>query len=207
MPMKLVWDATSTANSLTNLPRSLDSLAKLGVCNQLALDYLLVKQKGVCTVTNTFYLAVLGLSCSIQDLCWLLWVLVVACGIFSCDMWDLVPWPGIKPRPHALRAQSLNHWTTREVPPYCMYITTSCQVGSEKTWQQATLNQQTISHQSLIFSLGREIENRFSNLFSWIPQGIKNFLTGGFHFLTTIFTSAILIYVIFYLMLCILLQI
>ena len=27
----------------------------------------------------------------------------------------LVPWPGIKPTPPAVEAQSLNHWTTREV--------------------------------------------------------------------------------------------
>ena len=26
----------------------------------------------------------------------------------------LVPWPGIEPAPHALEAQSLNHWTTRQ---------------------------------------------------------------------------------------------
>ena len=34
----------------------------------------------------------------------------IACGI-------LVPQPGIEPAPPALEAQSLNHWTTREVPP------------------------------------------------------------------------------------------
>ena len=33
----------------------------------------------------------------------------MACGI-------LVPQPGIEPVPPALEAQSLNHWTTREVP-------------------------------------------------------------------------------------------
>ena len=33
----------------------------------------------------------------------------MACGI-------LVPWPGIKPVPPAMEAQSLNHWTDREVP-------------------------------------------------------------------------------------------
>ena len=33
----------------------------------------------------------------------------------SCGMWDLVPWPGIKPGSPALGAWSLNHWTTREV--------------------------------------------------------------------------------------------
>ena len=34
----------------------------------------------------------------------------------SCSMWDLVPWPGIEPRPTVLGAQSLSHRTTREVP-------------------------------------------------------------------------------------------
>ena len=33
----------------------------------------------------------------------------------GCSVWDLVPCLGIKPRPSALGAQSLNHWTTREV--------------------------------------------------------------------------------------------
>ena len=32
----------------------------------------------------------------------------------SCGMRHLVPQPGIKPRPPALGAWSLNHWTTRE---------------------------------------------------------------------------------------------
>ena len=54
-------------------------------------------------------------------------VLVVAHGIFSlhcsththysCVMWDLVPWSGIKPGPSALGVCSLNHWATREVLP------------------------------------------------------------------------------------------
>ena len=32
------------------------------------------------------------------------------------DIWDLVPWLGIEPRPPALGAWSLSHWTIREVP-------------------------------------------------------------------------------------------
>ena len=47
-------------------------------------------------------LAVLSLSCSIRTL--------------SCSMWDLVPWPGIKPGPPALGAWNHSHWTTREGP-------------------------------------------------------------------------------------------
>ena len=43
-------------------------------------------------------------------------IFIVACGIFS--MRDLVPEPEIKPRPPALGAQSLSHWTTREIPQY-----------------------------------------------------------------------------------------
>ena len=66
---------------------------------------------------------------------------------------------------------------------------------------QATRLQQTINHQSLLFNMGREIKNWFSSLFSWIPQGIKNFLAGGFHFLITLFFSVILIYAIFHLVL------
>ena len=31
-------------------------------------------------------------------------------------MWDLVPRPGIKPRPPALEVWNLSHWTNREVP-------------------------------------------------------------------------------------------
>ena len=48
----------------------------------------------------------------------------VACKSFSyslqtlsCGMWDLVPHPGIKPRPPALGVWSFTHWTTREKPP------------------------------------------------------------------------------------------
>ena len=47
-----------------------------------------------------FYLAALGLTCSMWTLSW--------------GMWDLVPWPGIKPGPPALGAPSLSHGTTSE---------------------------------------------------------------------------------------------
>ena len=42
---------------------------------------------------------------------------IISCslGTLSCGMWALVPWPGIEPRAPALGAQSLIHWTTREV--------------------------------------------------------------------------------------------
>ena len=48
---------------------------------------------------------------------WLHWVLVV-CRVFDlhCSMWDLVPWSGMEPGPHALEVWSLTHCTTREVP-------------------------------------------------------------------------------------------
>ena len=47
---------------------------------------------------------------------WLCWVLIVACGIFGCYMWDLGPWPGMELRPPAFSTQSLSHQATREVP-------------------------------------------------------------------------------------------
>ena len=52
------------------------------------------------------YLSALGLSFSTRDLC--------------CSMRDLVPLPGVEPRPPALGARSLSHWTTKEVPGYVL---------------------------------------------------------------------------------------
>ena len=43
-------------------------------------------------------------------------IFVATCGIFSCDMQDLVPWPGIERGHPALEAWSLNHWIAREAP-------------------------------------------------------------------------------------------
>ena len=39
---------------------------------------------------------------------WCAGSLAISC-VLSCGMWDLVPWPGIEPRPLALGAQSLSH--------------------------------------------------------------------------------------------------
>ena len=54
---------------------------------------------------------------------WLCWVLVAACGTFSCNtrtlscgMQELVPWPGIEPRAPAPGSGSLSHRSTREAP-------------------------------------------------------------------------------------------
>ena len=43
-------------------------------------------------------------------------IFYLASWCLSFGMWGLVPWPGIKPGPPALGAQSLSHWITREVP-------------------------------------------------------------------------------------------
>ena len=41
----------------------------------------------------------------------------------SCSTWDLlVPPPGIKPVPLAVRVQSLNHWTITEVPDFVFFF-------------------------------------------------------------------------------------
>ena len=48
-------------------------------------------------------------SVFLECLFFFFWPHHVSCGI-------LVPWPGIKPTPLAMKAQSLNHWTTGEFP-------------------------------------------------------------------------------------------
>ena len=42
--------------------------------------------------------------------------LVVACELFGCSMWDIVPWLGLEPRSSPLGVWSLSHWTIKEVP-------------------------------------------------------------------------------------------
>ena len=41
---------------------------------------------------------------------------------FSCGKPDLSPWPGIEPWFPALEAQSLSHWTAREVPHFLLFF-------------------------------------------------------------------------------------
>ena len=45
----------------------------------------------------------------------------------SCVLWHLVPQLGIEPWPSALGAQSLSHWTTREVP--CLHLVVTVTKG------------------------------------------------------------------------------
>ena len=52
----------------------------------------------------------------------LLQTLVVACGIFSCRIQNLLPSPRVEPRAPALGAQSPTQWTTREVPIFNILI-------------------------------------------------------------------------------------
>ena len=62
-------------------------------------------------------------------------------------MRDLVPRPGIKSRPPALRAQSLNHWAMREVPKVCIpniensFLTLQSRLCSRSTQRCVTLNE------------------------------------------------------------------
>ena len=56
---------------------------------------------------------------------WLRWVLVAACGIFSCGMQDGIPKPGISSRSPALGTWSLSHWPTSKVPIQPIFCTLS----------------------------------------------------------------------------------
>ena len=54
--------ASEIAKSLPNLQKSLDSLAKVVLDNQLALDYLLAEQGGICAVANSSCYTYVNLS-------------------------------------------------------------------------------------------------------------------------------------------------
>ena len=66
--------------------------------------------------------------------------LVAARGVFSCNIWNLVPWPGMEPEPSVLGAQSLSHSISREVPHNCI---SECQTSQ---WPHKTCLYSELSH-------------------------------------------------------------
>ena len=58
-----------------------------------------------------------------------IFIYLAALGL-SGSVWALVSWPEIEPGPPALGAQSLSHWTTKEVP---MALSLSYQI-THSTW-------------------------------------------------------------------------
>ena len=72
----------------------------------------------VCLFLMFIYLAAPGLSLDMETL--------------GCSMWGPGPWLGMVPGPPALWAQSLSHWTTREVPAHLFLVNTlwSLSLGS-----------------------------------------------------------------------------
>ena len=89
---------------------------------QLNVKYLFSISKLQLHLTSQYYLKIITVCSTLLFfkkifIIWLCWVLILALRIFSCGIWDLVPWPeSVEPRPPALEAQSLSHWTTRKVP-------------------------------------------------------------------------------------------
>ena len=62
-----------------------------------------------------FFLKTVQILCQFKKYLIIIFIYLAVLGL-GWGMWDLVPWPGIKPGPPALGACSLGHWTTREVP-------------------------------------------------------------------------------------------
>ena len=52
---------------------------------------------------------------------WLLLLLFLKFLAIPQGMWDLSSQPGVKLVSPVVEVQSLNHWTTREVPGYCYF--------------------------------------------------------------------------------------
>ena len=56
----------------------------------------------------------LGHPCSSPS-CYFFFFFLASCGVLD-------PQPGIEPKPPALEAQNLSHWTTREVPSIALFL-------------------------------------------------------------------------------------
>ena len=91
------------------------------------LDYLSIDGNGVLKSPSMIVLLSVSPFMSVNIFCMYLGVLMLGAYIYYCYsffLWGsfatackiLVPWPRIKPVPHTVEAQSLNHWTVREIP-------------------------------------------------------------------------------------------
>ena len=56
-------------------------------------------------------------------------VIFFVCLFFGCTQHVELPYPEIKPVPSALEVQSLNHWTTREVPLVIFQVPSGSYIG------------------------------------------------------------------------------
>ena len=55
---------------------------------------------------------------------------IFSCGMqtLTCNIWDLVPWPEIEPRPSSLGAWNFSHWTMREVLHVPIFEKSDCRL-------------------------------------------------------------------------------
>ena len=66
-------------------------------------------------------------------------------------MWELVPQPGIEPKPPALGVQSLSHWTTREVPFLHIFMVTEIWFSfSRLSWNITTSRKPSLPPQAAL---------------------------------------------------------
>ena len=90
----------------------------------------------------------------------------------SCSMWDLVPRPGIKVRPPALRVWSLSYWTIIEVPRQSRFYTNKITRNKEKRFH----NDEGInSWRGCIYRLITENKNKWSkNWYNYTEKHINS---------------------------------
>ena len=81
----------------------------VSLLDKLRITYLLPEPPPQMASSASSDVSLLLFLCHPQLLIYFFWPHLIVCD-------NLAPQPGIKPTPPALEAQSLNHWTTREVP-------------------------------------------------------------------------------------------
>ena len=75
-------------------------------------------------------------------------------GSFSCGMWDLVLWPRNEPGAPALQAQTISHWTTREVP------TVSFNHWNWPSWDEVGIKQE----EKVLQNIGLSINPKYNQI-------------------------------------------
>ena len=109
-------------------------------CCEAAQDVISVSQKFLLVHTPAPLSPSLTSSAISFLKCLFIWLYRVLVAVHGYDMWDLIPWPGIKPGPPALGVWCLSHCTTGEVPSatsltWCA-ISTQIRIWISQGWKE-----------------------------------------------------------------------
>ena len=91
----------------------------------------------------------------------------------GCSKWDLILWPGIKPRPPALGMWSFSHWTTRKAPFCCLMLTYLLLIQFSSVAQSCPTLWDPMSHSTPDLPVHHQLPESTRTYIHWVSDAIQ----------------------------------